>query len=225
MSGIVKTEIQVRAAGGQGSSRLYNHDKIKQLYESGVKKTHICKMLGCHYQTVLYVIDRDSILFKKRMTKIRKKKDSQEKIQDLRRDIRFLTEEKKELQDRVDRLEAIVEEYKKRESLLSVEKFQTEKEKIDFFKEEAAKMFGIKVSLLKVKSRKREIVQSRQLYFYLMCNYTKLTYREMTEKLELIMDHSTVIHARQAIEDLKETDKLFRLRMSNLEEVIKLKNG
>jgi chromosomal replication initiator protein len=67
---------------------------------------------------------------------------------------------------------------------------------------------GIHVELMKSKTRKREVVEARQIAMDFTYTYTRLS-------LKLIglefggRDHSTVIHAKQTVADLRITDKLF----------------
>lgn len=76
--------------------------------------------------------------------------------------------------------------------------------------------FGITVDVMLSKSRKREIVQARQLSMYLGRNFTK-------SSLSVIgannggKDHSTVLHACSTVQDLIATDKNFKSSVIELE--------
>lgn len=65
----------------------------------------------------------------------------------------------------------------------------------------------IDTDLLTSKSRKRDIVEARQIFMYLMI---KRTHKSL-EKIGNVVnrDHSTAIHARKVVENLVETDKEF----------------
>lgn len=70
------------------------------------------------------------------------------------------------------------------------------------------------------KSRKREVVQARQIAMYLAKQHT-------TESLAVIghkigrKDHATVLHANRTIKNLIETDKQIRSDIQDIEKILK----
>jgi chromosomal replication initiator protein len=82
--------------------------------------------------------------------------------------------------------------------------------------------FNINIDTLNSKTRKREIVQARQLVMFFAKEYTK-------SSLAIIglncgnKDHATVLHAIRTINNLIETDKQFRSYVKDLERKIKVK--
>ena len=70
------------------------------------------------------------------------------------------------------------------------------------------------------KTRKREILLSRQVAMYFSYILTKESNAMIGEKLGG-KDHATVINARKAINNLYETDKKFREHIDRLEKIIK----
>jgi chromosomal replication initiator protein len=65
-------------------------------------------------------------------------------------------------------------------------------------------------------TRKREIVQARQVAMYLSKQFTKTSLKSIGVQLG-DKDHATVIHAQKAINNLKDTDTRFRLDLQELE--------
>lgn len=72
-----------------------------------------------------------------------------------------------------------------------------------------AQYAGIPVEKLMQKTRKREIVEARQIAMYLAKRNTKETLSEIGFNIGR-KDHTTVIHACKTVENLIETDHGFR---------------
>ncbi len=79
--------------------------------------------------------------------------------------------------------------------------------------------FGISMEDLTGSCRKHEIVLPRQLAMYLLCEHTNLSLSQ-TGKMLGGRDHSTVLHGRDKIRDLMETDATVRRLVMALREVI-----
>jgi chromosomal replication initiation ATPase DnaA len=63
---------------------------------------------------------------------------------------------------------------------------------------------------LNKRSRKREIIEPRQMLMYFLCNYTKLTLKVIGKLFKGKYDHSTVIHNREFITlNLTVNDELY----------------
>ncbi len=73
------------------------------------------------------------------------------------------------------------------------------------------------------KSRKRSLVQVRQVSMYLAQKYTKMPASRIGQLIGN-RDHSTVIHSCNAIEQRIKTDKAFSDEISNIENSFKLKS-
>nr|MBC8465806.1 chromosomal replication initiator protein DnaA [bacterium] len=81
--------------------------------------------------------------------------------------------------------------------------------------------FEIPSDLLRSKTRKREIVEARQVAMYLCTEFTTLTLKAIGLQFGG-RDHATVIHSRESIcEKLKVNDKLEEL-MNRLRRKIEL---
>ena len=87
---------------------------------------------------------------------------------------------------------------------------------VESIQEATSEYFKVSVDLLKSKTRKRHIVQARQVAMYLAKQFTEASLKKIGEHFGG-RDHSTVIHACQAVLNLMETDNSFH------EDVIELK--
>jgi len=80
---------------------------------------------------------------------------------------------------------------------------------IDAIQTIVAEYFGIDVELLKAKTRKRKVVQARQISMYFAKELTKHSLKSIGLHFGG-RDHSTVIHSIQTVNNLTETDPKFR---------------
>ena len=69
------------------------------------------------------------------------------------------------------------------------------------------------------KSRKRNIVQARQLSMYFSKKYTKAPLTVIGEQCGG-KDHATVIHALKTVANLLETDKMFSATADKIEQML-----
>jgi chromosomal replication initiator protein len=76
--------------------------------------------------------------------------------------------------------------------------------------------FKIDIDLIHSKSRKREIVQARQVAMFLSKKYTDHSYSHIGCMVGK-RDHATVLHACKTIQDNLDIDKGFRLTMKDIE--------
>lgn len=80
---------------------------------------------------------------------------------------------------------------------------------------------GISVEQINTRTRKREIVQARQLSMYFAKKYTKLALSTIGSYCGN-KDHATVLHACRVINNLYETDKRFKITMDEIEKKLKI---
>ena len=92
---------------------------------------------------------------------------------------------------------------------------------IDFIKKTVCDYFNIAPDQLKSKTRKREIVQSRQVAMYFAKIYTKNSLASIGSQIGG-KDHATVLHACKTVNNLMETDKRFKRYIADLEKRFKL---
>ena len=86
-------------------------------------------------------------------------------------------------------------------------------------KEVAAQVRKVNLYLLSMRTRKREIVEARQLYFY----FAKKTELYTLESIgnEVNRDHATVMHGISTINDLLETDIRIKNYSEQMEKILK----
>lgn len=92
---------------------------------------------------------------------------------------------------------------------------------IEFIQKAVCEFFEVPLEKLKEKTRKRNIVQARQLSMYLAKNYTKNSLKVIGKHFGS-RDHSTVIHSCQMVQNLMDTDNDFRESVKELEKKIQL---
>ena len=86
---------------------------------------------------------------------------------------------------------------------------------IDYIQKVVCDYFDMPVELLKSKTRKREIVQARQLAMFFAKQLTKSSLASIGAQCGN-KDHATVLHAVRTVNNLSETDKRFRTYVDDL---------
>ena len=71
-------------------------------------------------------------------------------------------------------------------------------------------------------SRRRELAYARYLTIYFICNYSQLTLKEISKEVGGY-DHSTMIHAKKTIRNLRAVDKSVRYDVEKIEQMINKK--
>lgn len=80
---------------------------------------------------------------------------------------------------------------------------------IDYIQKTVCDYFKIPMDQLQSKTRKRDVVQARQLAMFFAKKYTKASLQNIGNKIGN-RDHATVLHAVKTVSNLSETDKIFR---------------
>ena len=99
-----------------------------------------------------------------------------------------------------------------------VDKFvkNTKKEvSIDYIQKVVSKYFDMDVATLQSKTRKRHVVQARQLAMFFAKRMTKSSLANIGNKIGQ-RDHATVLHACKTVDNLTETDKQFKKYVEDL---------
>ena len=99
-----------------------------------------------------------------------------------------------------------------------VDKFvkNTKKEvSIDYIQKVVSKYFDMDVATLQSKTRKRHVVQARQLAMYFAKRMTKSSLANIGNQIGQ-RDHATVLHACKTVDNLTETDKQFKKYVEDL---------
>ena len=86
---------------------------------------------------------------------------------------------------------------------------------VEYIQEIVSEYFQLTVEELQSKTRKRHVVQARQLAMFFAKKYTKLSLANIG-KLIGKRDHATVLHACKTVDNLNETDKQFRKFFTDL---------
>ena len=99
-----------------------------------------------------------------------------------------------------------------------VEKFvkNTKREvSIDYIQKVVSEYFQMDVDTLQSKTRKRHIVQARQLAMFFAKKFTKASLASIGSQIGK-RDHATVLHACKTVDNLSSTDKQFRKYVEDL---------
>ena len=91
---------------------------------------------------------------------------------------------------------------------------------VQSIQETVCKYFNLEQSSIQTNSRKREIVQARQITMFLAKKYTDCSFSHIG-KIVGKKDHATVLHACKTIKDQIETNKTFRSSVEEIENLLK----
>ena len=94
---------------------------------------------------------------------------------------------------------------------LSIEKIQ----------EKVCRFFNLDEALVQTPSRKREIVQARQITMYLAKKHTSASFSRIG-KVVGGKDHATVLHACKTVKDQMDVNKNFRSTVETIEDLLKI---
>lgn len=92
---------------------------------------------------------------------------------------------------------------------------------IDYIQKVVCDYFDMQVDVLRSKTRKREIVQARQIAMYFAKTMTKTSLTSIGSQIGG-KDHATVLHSCKTVNNLIETDKRFRVYIDEIEKKLKL---
>jgi chromosomal replication initiator protein len=92
---------------------------------------------------------------------------------------------------------------------------------MEYIQKLVCEYFEVPIEMVKSKTRKREIVQARQISMYLSKSHTKTSLKSIGAFFGG-RDHSTVIYACQTVEDLIDTDKKFKAYVADIQKKLKM---
>ena len=92
---------------------------------------------------------------------------------------------------------------------------------IEYISKVVCDYFNMPVDVLQAKTRKREIVQARQIAMYFSKSLTKYSLASIGAQIGS-KDHATVLHACKTVNNLKDTDKNFRQYVEDIEKKLKM---
>lgn len=87
---------------------------------------------------------------------------------------------------------------------------------IDYIQKIVCEYFGLPTDVLQTKTRKREIVQARQIAMYFSKGLTKSSLSTIGSVIGS-KDHATVLHACKTVNNLMDTDKRFKSQIDDIE--------
>ncbi|MFN3639910.1 MAG: chromosomal replication initiator protein DnaA, partial [Flavobacterium sp.] len=92
---------------------------------------------------------------------------------------------------------------------------------IDYIQKVVSDYFQLDVETLKSKTRKRHIVQARQLAMFFAKKFTKASLANIGSQIG-DRDHATVLHACKTVDNLVETDKQFRKFVDDIQKKLSI---
>ncbi len=92
---------------------------------------------------------------------------------------------------------------------------------MEYIQKLVCEYFEVPIEMVKSQTRKREIVQARQISMYLAKSHTKTSLKSIGAFFGG-RDHSTVIYACQTVEDLIDTDKKFKAYVADIQKKLKM---
>ena len=92
---------------------------------------------------------------------------------------------------------------------------------IDYIQKVVSEYFQMDISTLQSKTRKRHIVQARQLAMYFAKKFTKASLASIGSQIGK-RDHATVLHACKTVDNLSFTDKQFRKYVEDLNQKLSI---
>jgi chromosomal replication initiator protein len=92
---------------------------------------------------------------------------------------------------------------------------------IDYIQKIVCDYFNMPIDSLQSKTRKREIVQARQIAMYFSKTMTKSSLASIGAQIGQ-KDHATVLHACKTVNNLIDTDKQFKIDMEEIEKRLKV---
>ena len=90
---------------------------------------------------------------------------------------------------------------------------------INYIRKVVCDYFNLPIEAIQTKSRKREIVQARQIAMYFSKKYTKASLSTIGSEIGN-KDHATVLYANRTVNNLKDTDKIFKTLLTEIEKKI-----
>lgn len=102
----------------------------------------------------------------------------------------------------------------------AIKKIERKKITIEAIESIVCEYYNIKSELIHTASRKRQIVQARQVTMYLSKNYTEMSLAQIGSLIGK-KNHATVLHACKTVKEQMEVDKTFRDEIAAIEQKLK----
>ena len=98
-------------------------------------------------------------------------------------------------------------------------KFEKKKITVKKIQDVVSDFYNVKMDLIQSASRKREIVQARQVTMYFIKNHTELSLSQIGSHVGN-RNHATVLHGYNTIKNLAEVDRNFRTDIESIERLL-----
>lgn len=102
----------------------------------------------------------------------------------------------------------------------AIKKIEAKKITVDSIQTAVCDFYNIKSELIHTASRKRPIVQARQVTMYLSKSYTEMSLAQIGSLIGK-KNHATVLHACKIVKEQMEVDKAFREKIAEIEKKLK----
>jgi len=102
----------------------------------------------------------------------------------------------------------------------AIKKIEAKKITVNIIESIVCDFYNIKSELIHTASRKRQIVQARQITMYLSKNYTEMSLAQIGSLIGK-KNHATVLHACKTVKEQMEVDKTFREEIEEIEKKLK----
>ncbi|MBB4038338.1 chromosomal replication initiator protein [Dysgonomonas hofstadii] len=102
----------------------------------------------------------------------------------------------------------------------AIRKIEAKKITINVIESIVCDFYNIKTELIHTASRKRQIVQARQITMYLSKHYTEMSLAQIGSLIGK-KNHATVLHACRTVKEQMEVDKIFREEIEEIEKKLK----
>lgn len=98
----------------------------------------------------------------------------------------------------------------------AIKKIEKKKITAELIEETVSKYYNVPTEMIQSSSRKREIVQARQVTMYLTKNHTEMSLAQIGAVIGK-KNHATVLHAYKTVQEQMEVDKAFREEVAEIE--------
>lgn len=102
----------------------------------------------------------------------------------------------------------------------AIKKIEAKKITVNAIEAVVCNFYNIKTELIHTASRKRQIVQARQVTMYLSKSYTEMSLAQIGSLIGK-KNHATVLHACKTVKEQMEVDKIFREEIAEIEKKLK----
>lgn len=103
----------------------------------------------------------------------------------------------------------------------AIKKIEKKKITVDSIQNTVCQYYNLSPELIHTASRKRQIVQARQITMYLSKQYTEMSLAQIGSLIGK-KNHATVLHACRMVKEQMEVDKIFRDEINEIEKKLKL---